>query len=185
MSHGKAAIWQIADPERPNSIFHGLFPSQAELLQLRPLVGRESLAKVYPGFIQLYELDTKPTGDNPYAAAIVSLCAVLDTQCTPWANLLFHTFCTCIENEFGSLVLNRDPRALLIMAYWYSKLCTGLWWLRKRALIEGQATCVYLEKYYGHDIAIQDLLQIPKKTLFKNQKDRKLDTLLRSSEWQY
>jgi hypothetical protein len=175
MSHGKAAILQMADPERPNSIFHDIFPSHTQLLQLRPPVGEDSLTKVFPGFIELFELDTNPTERNPYAAAIVSLCALSDIQSTPSAGLLFYTFCACINNEFGDLVLNRDPRALVVMAYWYSKMCMGPWWLKKRALIEGQATCVYLERFYGHDAVIQDLLEIPKRALFKNQKDRKTD----------
>jgi hypothetical protein len=60
---------------------------------------------------------------------------------------------------------DKDPKALLLVVYWYAKLYRGQWWLRHRGLIEGQAICMYLDKYHGDDAKLQRMLEWPKAEL--------------------
>lgn len=160
MGKGKFALWRLVKPDRPDSIFRTLFSAI-------PTV-KFSLENVPPEFMKLYKLDGLSADSSPYAIPVSIIFATWNIECPSSAILLFHAFNGCMHNEFGRLVLNRDPRALLVMAYWYSKICTGQWWLRRRALMEGRAMCMYLERYYAHDVTVQDLLKVPRHYLFKS-----------------
>lgn len=162
MGQGKSALWRLSNPDRPDSIFY-------TLVSAVPTV-EFSVENVPPGFIKLYKLD-ELSGDSssPYAIPVTSIFAPRNIECPSSAISLFYTFISCMQKEFGHLVLNKDPRALLVMAYWYSKICTGHWWLRRRALMEGRATCMYLERHCAHDVTLQDLLKAPRDYLFQSE----------------
>jgi hypothetical protein len=56
----------------------------------------------------------------------------------------------------------KDHRALLLLAYWFAKVCnTSVWWLDRRATLECQAICLYLERY-STDVVVHDLLEFPR-----------------------
>jgi hypothetical protein len=160
IGQGKSALWRLVKPERPDSIFHTLFSAV-------PTV-EFSLENVPLGFMKLYKLDGLSADSSPYVIPVTSIFAPRNIECPSSSIALFYAFNSCTRNEFGRLVLNKDPRALLVMAYWYSKICTGQWWLRRRALMEGRATCMYLERYCAHDVTIQALLKAPRHYLFKS-----------------
>ena len=168
MCYGKVALWQLVNPERPDSIFHGLFSGKDSIIQyIPPLLS--SIGRVPAPFIELYGLDKASADGNPYALPVISIAAILNNESAISTIQLYYAFTSCVTNEFGNLVLNRDPRSLLIMAFWYSNLSMGEWWLRKRALLEGQATCLYLERYASDNTAIQEHLKVPKNQLFKDR----------------
>lgn len=158
MGQGKSVLMSLAQPHRPDSIFHGLFSTFPTF--------EFSLENVPSSFISLYELDALPAKGSPYAVPLIHVFAPLSTGCPSALMAVFYAFNNCMQNEFGSLVVNKDPRALLLMAYWYSKICVGQWWLRRRALIEGRATCTYLERYCAHNAMVQNLLGEPRRVLF-------------------
>ena len=160
MGQGKSAILQLVKPDRPDSIFHTLFSNF-------PAV-EFSLENVSLEFLELYELDGLSADCSPYAIPVIIVFAPLDFEIPSSVIALFYAFNSCMHDEFGRLVVNKDPRALLVMAYWYSKICSGQWWLRRRALMEGRATIVYLERYCAYDATIQDFLRVPRSVLFKN-----------------
>ncbi|KAH8689599.1 hypothetical protein BGW36DRAFT_433602 [Talaromyces proteolyticus] len=161
MVQGKASLRQLIKPDRPDSMFYSL-SSAIPTVKLAP-------ENIPLAFIKLYQLDGSFANNNPYAipVRVIFAAKTIEEYPSSSATALFYEFIYCIQNEFSHLVLNKDPRALLIMVYWYSKICTGQWWLRRRALIEGRATCTFLEKYYAHDAAIQDLLRRPRNYLFQ------------------
>lgn len=158
MGQGKSVLMSFAQPARPDSIFHGLFSTFPTI--------EFSLENVPSSFINLYELDASPAKSSPYAIPLIHIFAPLSMECPSSLISVFYAFNSCMQNEFGRLVVEKDPKALLLMAYWYSKICTGQWWLRRRALIEGRATCIYLAKHCAHDPIIQDLLEMPRHVLF-------------------
>lgn len=159
MGHGKDALLRLAKPDRPDSIFH-------TLLSTMPTI-ELSMANVPPGFMRMYQLDGLSMESSPYALPLVVVFAPWDPDRQSSALVFFYTFNTCLRKEFGRLVLDKDPQALLVMACWYSRICTGPWWIRRRAFMEGRATCLYLEKHYPHDGAVHDLLKAPQDNLFK------------------
>ena len=51
---------------------------------------------------------------------------------------------------FKRLIEAKDPRALLLLAWWFWKLESAeLWWLTRRAKVEGRAIRVWLEQWWG------------------------------------
>lgn len=161
MGQGKAALFPLAQPNRPESIFYSL-------LSTVPAI-ETSLANVPPSFAKLCEIDQVDADSSPYAIPMASIFSSLNMEHTPAAVALFYAFNGCMQMEFGRLVVDKDPRALLVMAYWYSRVCTGQWWLRRRALLEGRATCMYLERCCAQDAIIRDLVKVPRDVLFNSE----------------
>jgi hypothetical protein len=65
-----------------------------------------------------------------------------------------------MQPHFKGLLERKDPRALLLLAYWYAKVSGSLWWMTRLAKLECQATCLYLERHYARETAIQELLTV-------------------------
>jgi hypothetical protein len=166
MIDGKKEVWRVAGPPTENSIFEKPYPENIKFLLPPPSdSGFKSLS---PEFIKMYELNTLPADDsNPYRAAATSL-----TQTLPSNDLLpvimgFLTFVGNISPDYKQLLEQKDPRALLLLAYWYAKVCKfEVWWLSRRALLEGQAICIYLERYHQYCTEITHLLHFPS-TVFR------------------
>ncbi|KAK3986201.1 hypothetical protein QBC44DRAFT_297633 [Cladorrhinum sp. PSN332] len=73
-----------------------------------------------------------------------------------------------LPERFMQMLEEKDPRALLLMSYYYGKIAqSGRWWLRTRAVAEGRAVVGYLEVYHGGDIGgLEGLLEFPKRYCF-------------------
>ncbi|KAK5050580.1 hypothetical protein LTR84_003862 [Exophiala bonariae] len=115
-------------------------------------------------FIRLYNLSDTDTDEiNHYRDAIVRLARVLDPLCHPVQVIMEFWGFTNMTAEFKALLGCKDPRALLILAYWYMRASQlGVWWLRPRTYLEGRAICMYLDRYHSDDLDIRSLLQYPK-----------------------
>jgi hypothetical protein len=164
MSESKAAIWEITNPLRSDSIFHFLatdYLSQQHLALSKPRLGIDGIT---PEFVHLYELDESSNADNnPYFKAVHELAPLLKTEANRSNIFMYYSVISHMSLSFKSLVEQKDPRALLIFAYWYAKIVKSVWWLDRRSLIEGQAICLYLERYHADKTELQDMLQFPKK----------------------
>lgn len=136
-------------PEREFPLRTGLSPTQLPL-----------------PFIRLYNLSDNDEPDkppNPYRDAITRLARVLDPKCRPLQVILEFWGFTNMTLEFKALLGDRDPRALLVLAYWYMRASQlGVWWLRPRTFLEGRAICIFLERYYADDADLQSLVRYPK-----------------------
>jgi hypothetical protein len=163
MSEGKAVIWNITNPMRPDSVFYpladeyrrGYFFSAAP-----PLSGTEGIPTQ---FVALYDLDVSSTTDNnPYYTTVHVLALLLSIECNQSTIAKFLGFIGHMKPDYRKLLELKDPRALLLLAYWYAKVCRSLWWLERRAMLECQAICLYLERYHAEETAILELLQFPK-----------------------
>lgn len=117
-------------------------------------------------FIRLYNLSDNDESDvrtDPYRDAITRLARILDPQCHPVQVIMEFWGFTHMTAEFKALLGDRDPRALLLLAYWYMRASQlGVWWLRPRTILEGRAICIFLERYYADNMDIQSLLRYPK-----------------------
>lgn len=78
--------------------------------------------------------------------ALSRLLGVPDVQVT-----VGHTevFTNTIHGTFRSLLLARDPRALLLLYLWYRKAGRCVWFVEVRARVEGPAICEYLRRVCG------------------------------------
>jgi len=160
MSMGKTVLWSMAQPDRPESIFSHSISNMPK--------PERSLQNVPSELLAFYDLNGCSINNNPYAIPLSGIFRPPIPNGPPLTVTVFYAIISCIEGEFGRLLRAKDFPALLIMVYWYSKLCTGQWWLKRRALMEGQATCLYLQRFARHNAALQDLLTVPRQILFKN-----------------
>jgi hypothetical protein len=162
ISQYKIVIFKTTAPLRPESVFrtvaqdymkdHGRFATTKSGIDGFP-----------PAFVSLLDLDNNSSTDNnPYYNVLDILVPLLDIECSQSTIMKFLTFISHMNSKFKALIVRKDPRALLLLAYWYAKVCRAVWWIARRALVECQATCLYLERYHATDTAIQDLLGYPK-----------------------
>lgn len=123
MSEGKMAIWEITNPLRPDSIFHTLadeFQNDSAYF----VVARSGTEGIPPEFIQLCGLETTSSvHNNPFYAAVRVLALLLHIECDQSTTGKQLSFLTHMQPEFKILLEHKDPRALLLMAYWYAKVC--------------------------------------------------------------
>ncbi|MCJ1370773.1 hypothetical protein MMC20_001986 [Loxospora ochrophaea] len=165
VSDGKKVVWKIANPFRPDSIFHNLSDDWEEHFKAVAPAITPSIERLLSQFADLCHLDGLSTAANsPYYSPVHNLANLLPIDCNPTTILSFMCFLSDIDNAFTGLLERKDPRALLLLAYWYAKVCDYHWYIARRATIECKAICIYLEKYYACDGAIQELLHFPKKS---------------------
>ncbi|KAL9116260.1 MAG: hypothetical protein Q9227_000631 [Pyrenula ochraceoflavens] len=157
MSDGKKAVFQLADPHRPDSLFHSTFSEHRDA-ELSTTISSHVLSSLSstcpPEFLTLYDLHLNNTSTpgppptkvrNPYHATATALLNLLPLPCNQSTILKFLHFITYVDPPFKSLLERKDPKALLLLAYWYAKICQyQQWWIWRRACLECQAICIYL-----------------------------------------
>ncbi|MCJ1379777.1 hypothetical protein MMC17_002880 [Xylographa soralifera] len=162
ISSCKEAVWNLTNPLRPDGIFH-MIADEYHNEYLAPAAVTSEIEGIPPLFLQLYGLDTLSTADNsPYFSAVYTIANLLRIEGDCLSNTRYLSFIGHMKPDFKRLVELKDSRALLIMAYWYAMGIHLTWWIQRRAQMECQATCLYLERYYTDETLIQDLLRFPK-----------------------
>lgn len=152
LSEGKKAIWQVANPTRPDSIFNGL---AQEMNRARVPDWRTEDADLsfLPAHLQrLFGVSSRATSpdSNPYYFPLVVLSRLHGLHANHDNVLLFLYFMAFMPADFKTLLELKDPRALLLLLWWFRKLEGGsLWWLTRRARIEGRAIEIWLDRWYG------------------------------------
>ncbi len=163
ISDGKKSTWKIAQPMRDDSVWQPLVlynMSRQLLPSHRAVPGLEALP---PKIIELCALNAKSNiHNNPYYGAASTLARSLNSDCMMSTFLDFLFFIGDIPPDYTGLLERKEPCALLLLAYWYAKLCQyQIWWIRPRVTIECQAICIYLERHYPYETNIQELLGYP------------------------
>lgn len=163
LSDGKKEIGKLVQPDGRESVLQTLMPFEnTKPPPTSPTVpGLEALPYE---LIQLCGLQATSTSlDNPYHSVASSLAKSLHSDCKLTTILSFMCFISFMPLEYKELLKRKDPCALLLLAYWFAKMCQyPHWWIVGRAKLEGQAICIYLGKYLGNEPDIQKLLQFPK-----------------------
>ena len=150
LSEGKRAIWTLADPTRPESIFHHL--------------GKSMNHRFQPAWITNPEFDSVPErlarlfgitrGDTPksnvYYVPLLCVLNVEEMTLTQELVVPFLMFLIYMESEFRGLLERKDPRGMLLLLWWFRKVEGGdVWWMSRRAKIEGRAIEIWLDRWYG------------------------------------
>lgn len=162
MSESKIVIFELTNPMRKDSIFHVLSTDYHNSHYKRD----ESLdlSSLPPHFVELFDLDEYSTAmNNPYYPTIISLQPIINIECKQTSMLSFLGFLTKMSAQYKILLKLRDPRALILLSYWYGKVWKMCWWVERRATLECQAICIYLDRNHGDDRLIQEILSIPKR----------------------
>ncbi|GAB7323373.1 hypothetical protein MBLNU13_g05833t2 [Cladosporium sp. NU13] len=169
MSEGKKAIFALTDPLRSDSAFRKMSVNHGSLF--RPMVEPQDYHKPHAidltrDFIDMFDLGPTSTRyDNPYYRPAMMLARLLHIKCDGNNILEFFGFMMHMGPKLRNMLDEKDAKALLLVVYWYAKLYRGQWWLHRRGLMEGQAICMYLDKYHGHDVKLQRMLEWPKAEL--------------------
>ncbi|KAJ8059066.1 hypothetical protein OCU04_012043 [Sclerotinia nivalis] len=162
MSECKTVIFELTDPTRKDSIFH-VMSTEYDIAHYRCDENLD-LSSLPTHFIELFDLDEySTTMNNSYYLAIIALERIMKIECNRSALLSFFGFLTTMSPQFKILLKMRDPRALILLAYWYLKVWKLVWWVERRATLECQAICIYLERHHGDNALIQEMLLGPKR----------------------
>jgi hypothetical protein len=163
MTEGEKVIWKIADPLRADSIF---FPHVPDFMQYALSISSSGieLQNLPPELIQLCSIETASTQeDSPYLASVSVLAQVIKIQCNGHNLATFMCFLGRMYSDYKRLLEQKDPCALLLLAYWHAKMCEYKpWWIWPRAILECQAIYIYLKLYRGDKSNIMRLIQYPK-----------------------
>lgn len=91
--------------------------------------------------------------ENQYERALQILAPLSQMPCTADTVFTHLGFIASIDDEFISLLRKKDHKALLILAYWYAKMCSfDCWWIAVRSKLECTAICMYLKMHATSDI---------------------------------
>ena len=162
LTGGKEALGRwMSSSSPPDPIAEALAP-----IPLRPRCWGEPAeldrSPVPPAFIRLFGLSRASPGVDhaPYRDAAVEVARALYTDRPPLITMLsFVHFLRTMTPRFKRLLLDRDPRALLLLACWYGTARPlGVWWMARRAWLEGAAIGLYLERYWSEVDDIHTIL---------------------------
>ena len=159
MSEGKALMHKMMSSSDRDSPANKL----AEIHHAVALVSSlqyEQLAVLPARFLKIFGISQNAdTNNNPYYTAICYLAQLWPLEADRSNILQFMNFITRMDPSFRRVMLAKDPRALLAMAWWWRMVSRfQLWWHGTRARLECQAVCLYLTKYHGHEWYIQEFL---------------------------
>ena len=169
MSSGKKVIWEIADPMRPESMFHPLAADFMEYRAPAREMGYEELrvSGLPKEMLDVCCIDGSSTREsNAYYANVCVLAHLVHIKCDRNNISKFMAFFGCIDDSFRDLLCVRDPAAMILLAWWYGKMYEyGVWWIRKRAYLEGLAICLCLRSNGQLDRRITKCLEEPSRAL--------------------
>lgn len=156
MSNGKMALWHLANPLRPDSLFRVLAPTYAQMHAPLPEGGIDGIPRALAGLCGLDDAST--AGGNPYLRAAHAVAWILELADGEVTLGMTQPFTGSIRGEFEGLLRERDAVALVLLYLWYCKAGRGVWWIGLRARVEGPAICAYLRRYHGGDGAVMAFL---------------------------
>ncbi|KAK9368582.1 hypothetical protein V1509DRAFT_623327 [Lipomyces kononenkoae] len=164
MHKGISVIYRLVSPVGPGGMFHDLIadPNHSFLVNKWIEDKRDGIEGIPPQFVTLCGLTPASNVHNsPYHATVRALAAIWDMECTPLTGFRFITFISLLQPEMKALLVQKDPRALVLLAYWYTKIFNLHFWWHQRAVIECAAICIYLKRYHYLDPLVMDMLQYP------------------------
>lgn len=159
LSDGKKQVWRLTDPRRPGGAFRDAANDVYARFMAPPATppaaeGAERIghleAHLPDGFVELYDLRGTPPEENPYWTAAEALASCWGVPAGPSSReavVPFLGFITTLDARFRRLMEQRDERAMLMLAYWYARVCDRrFWWMWRRAVLETRAICEFLER---------------------------------------
>ncbi|KAL6234012.1 hypothetical protein BDW75DRAFT_231483 [Aspergillus navahoensis] len=150
-SSGKMALWDFVNPLRPDSLFHVMAETFAQINAPLPKSGIDGVPESLAAVCSLNGATTAQS--SPYFDAAHALSAIMDLPNSEVTTGQTQLFVRCIQGPFEDLLRNRDPIALLLLYLWYRK-ASCVWWIGLRARVECPAICEYLQSYHQGSAAV-------------------------------
>ncbi|KAK5994444.1 hypothetical protein PT974_04918 [Cladobotryum mycophilum] len=166
LGHGKRVVLEITDPSRPESAFNRIVKDSHSH---PPIDGTDAIDPhvLPPLFYSIFDLapDSSPS-TNPYHIPACVLSKLWNEPLNENNVVSYLGFIAQIDIQYRNLVEEKDPRAMLLLLYWHSMVCSRhMWWLRRRSIVEGLAMCIHLEEHCTNEPDIIELIQEPKTKL--------------------
>ncbi|KAL1890258.1 hypothetical protein Cpir12675_005477 [Ceratocystis pirilliformis] len=129
----------------------------------------DGLPKELAALLNLNPGETTATGNTYHTlATVVALC--LECEEASENILMCFAFLRAMDARFQQLLNVKDLPALVLMAWWYARLVKfDSEEILRRARVEGQDICVYVESWGHMSSDIMTALEYPKKVLGVNQ----------------
>ena len=122
---------------------------------------KEGLTALPTNFVEYYGFADDLLKADPYFAPAFMLAQSWEKSSSTILNFWF--FASNMMPRYKLLLAQKDPKALVILAYWWKIIAEkGNWNFFSRASIECQSICLYLERFHGEDQELQSLLRFPR-----------------------
>lgn len=166
LSSGKHAVVELVDPLGKESMWSVLVQTIQENYLSKS--EEESRCTIFDHLRDCTDPPISPS-ENPYQDFVDMLAPLLELDCDKNENNWVRLFLVLMQvpPAYTGLVQQKDSWAMLMLAYWYAKVCHGRWWLARRSILEGLAICVYIERNCPWDQRLQDAVIWPKTRLQK------------------
>ncbi|KAF2445532.1 hypothetical protein P171DRAFT_411442 [Karstenula rhodostoma CBS 690.94] len=162
LNEGKRAVWEIADPSRPESMFYSL-GKHMNHLQRPDWVANPDFSSVPPRLAKLFDITEQDSVEsNIYYLPLLCVQHTQLLSLTHGFVLPFIRFLLYMTPEFRALLELKDPRAMLLLLWWFRRVEAGhaeLWWMTRRAKIEGRAIEIWLERWYGGEEGLMQMFE--------------------------
>jgi hypothetical protein len=150
LGEGKKALWRIAEPARPDSVFHELMKGNSSHCHSVPQWVDEYGASINASerMKRVFGIGVTSTVEsNVYHLPLLILSRIQNMRLTH-ANVLSFLYVTAfITPKFMDLLERKDVRAVFLIGWWFRMIEDGeVWWMASRARIEGRAVAVWLER---------------------------------------
>ncbi|CAH0051382.1 unnamed protein product [Clonostachys solani] len=160
----KRELWRIANPSREDSCLRA-FAEEGYFSLHAPGYPKPTLTELPEDVIQLLGLDGSDTNsDNPYRVPATTLDNILAMESSQSTVLCYLSFLCLMPHDFRSLLQQKDPYALILMAYWYAHFSQSrAWHIWRRCILECQAVCIYLGRHHGDILGIEKILEFSRR----------------------
>lgn len=154
IGEGKKHLWRLAQPLRSDSIFCGLAKDQS-CLTAPEWAANETIpnleSQIFAHVLEVFEM-TGPSNEphDAYYYPVLALLKCPNVKLTEENALKFLYVMAVITPDFLELLEVKDMKAIFIMGWWYILLTRGnIWWMSRRAKVEGQAIRIWLRRQNG------------------------------------
>jgi hypothetical protein len=149
IGEGKRHLWRIADPTREDSVFravltrkHGPCPTPPKWMEGNDVSLVPEKVKTAFGITSHSSQE-----NNVYHLPVLILSRIQHLRLSHGNVLDFLYFTAFITPEFIVLLEKKDPKAVFLLGWWYTMCQDGtLWWMTRRAKVEGEAFRIWLER---------------------------------------
>ncbi|KAF1833188.1 hypothetical protein BDW02DRAFT_393337 [Decorospora gaudefroyi] len=156
LGEGKKYLWRIANPTRPASLFHTLM-KQKPSATVPEWMTQNDTSCIPERVKQVFNITAASTPtNNVYHLAVLILSRIQHLRLTHATCPSFLNFAAFVTPEFLALLEAKDVYAVFLLGWWFSMFANGnLWWMARRAKIEGEAVRIWLRR---EDAGLAELL---------------------------
>lgn len=163
MYDGKREIWRIADPTRPDCCLR-LLCQEIEMVCQNMSMTEPGLKRLPVELCRLLGLHGRANPvSNAYCFAANILNNLMAMKSSETSIIPFLSFITLMEADFRQLMVDKDPYALILLAYWWAEFSQHhAWFIWRRSVLECQAICLYLARHHGGIEDLDTILEHPR-----------------------